>query len=360
MKLCIDISQIAYSNTGVARAVCGLVDAICEHDKNNLWTFLYYSHNKLPPQNIVQTINNTRHKLMSIKVPMKIMQFFAYQVRLPIELLIGRQDIFITSDWLEFYAMKTKKATIVYDIIYKLYPEFVHPTILGVQAKRMALVAKESSYIIADSKSTKNDIGNILAINPQKVSHLYLGVKIDAKYEELSVVCSKFTIQKDYILSVGTLSPRKNIQRLINAYQKLQRNDVQLVIVGQKGWGQEYESQNVIFTGSVSDSELKTLYKHALCFAFPSIYEGFGLPLIEAMQEGVPCACSSTSSLGELAKGYALTFDPTNENDIQLQLKKILDDQVLRKNLANQALPYAKSFTWERAYKQFITILVTL
>jgi glycosyltransferase involved in cell wall biosynthesis len=184
--------------------------------------------------------------------------------------------------------------------------------------------------------------------------------------EELN---KKFSIAGKYVLFVGTLQPRKNIVRLTEAFSKLEEKDLNLVVVGKKGW--QYEEildapkkynveKKVLFLDSVSDSDLFSLYKNAQCFVLPSLYEGFGLPILEAMQYGCPVITSNVSSLPEAGGDAALYFDPLNIEDMAQKIKMVLTDTNLREEMIKKGYNQIKKFSWEKTAKETLEVLESL
>jgi len=185
----------------------------------------------------------------------------------------------------------------------------------------------------------------------------------------------KFGISSPYILFVGTLQPRKNISRLIEAFAKLEPSiknkegsikDLRLVIVGKKGW--QYEEilaapekfgvkEKVKFLENITDEDLPFFYKNALCFCLPSLYEGFGLPILEAMQYGCPIATSNVSSLPEAGGDAAVYFDPENVEHITKALQSLVDDEELRSKLLKKGYEQVKKFSWEKTARKTLDVL---
>ena len=179
----------------------------------------------------------------------------------------------------------------------------------------------------------------------------------------------KFGIKRDYILFVGTLQPRKNIERLVEAFSKLKNKELELVIVGKKGW--QYEeilaapskfgvSERVKFLDFVENKDLPSLYKNALCFVLPSLYEGFGLPVLEAMKFGCPVLTSNVSSLPEAGGDAAIYFDPTSAEDIAKSLQLVINDEGLRKEMIKKGYNQVKKFSWEKTAKETLKVLEAL
>ena len=224
---------------------------------------------------------------------------------------------------------------------------------------------KKATKVLTISKSSKNDIINEYKIKAEKVVVTYPGIKQIANMdkEELD---KKFDIKGDYILFVGTIQPRKNIKRLIQAFAKLNKKDLNLVIVGKKGWMYEETlntpqdlgiSEKVKFLDFVSDKELPSLYKNALCFVLPSLYEGFGLPLLEAMQYGCPVITSNISSLPEAAGEAALYVDPESVDDIAEKMEKLVTEPKLREDLIKKGYEQVKKFSWEKTARETLKVL---
>ena len=359
MNIGIDISQIVYAGTGVARFTDGLVKAVCKYDKTNQWTFFFSSLRQKLPNEIKSCINKQGGKIIQYTLPPTLLSIIWNDLHLyDVENIAPNLDWFITSDWTEPPAKKTKKATIVHDLVYLRYPETVDSKILKVQQKRLQLVKKESNLIISDSICTKNDLIELLKIPENKIKVIYPGVEINSSTIDKEQIISKFGLHQPYILTVGKSEPRKNIKRLISAFQQINHPEIDLVIVGPKGWDDlNIKGEQIHCLGFVNDQELATLYQNCLFFTLPSIWEGFGYPVIEAMQAGAPVTCSNTSSIKEIAGNAALTFNPLQISDIKSALQMMIDDQPLRTRLISMGKKQQQLFNWENYYNELITTL---
>jgi glycosyltransferase involved in cell wall biosynthesis len=181
---------------------------------------------------------------------------------------------------------------------------------------------------------------------------------------------AKYNISDNFILFVGTLQPRKNIARLIEAFAKIEeKKDLQLIIIGKKGW--LYEEiletpsrlgieEKVKFLHSISNEELNVFYKHALCYVLPSLYEGFGLPVLEAMNHGCPVITSNISSLPEAGGDAALYVDPESVDDIAKKMTRLINDENLRKELIEKGKKQVAKFSWEKTAKETLAVLEEL
>ena len=248
--------------------------------------------------------------------------------------------------------------------------------------------AESSAHIIADSAATKRDLMDLLHIPEQKISVVYLGVGREFKpvHDEAQIAATKtaYGIAGPYILYVGTLQPRKNLVRLVQAfarivqavdsgYEDINRFDagnpqrtLSLVLAGGKGWWhEEIESTvaemglagRVIFPGYIKEEHLPALYSGAELFVLPSLYEGFGLPVLEAMACGTPVVASNVSSLPEIVGNAGVLAKPTDEGDLARAMVRVLMDPLRAAELRQRGLEQAKQFTWERCARETLAVL---
>jgi glycosyltransferase involved in cell wall biosynthesis len=233
------------------------------------------------------------------------------------------------------------------------------------------MVARKAEAIVAVSKSAGNDIVRLLKVPASKVHVIMNAVSPAFKRvedaAELEAVRARYGLQGPYILYVGTIEPRKNLVRLIGAFARLRRGGLphKLLMVGQPGWHcepiyAEVERQGlkseVIFTGYVPFEDLPALYSAASAMAFPSIYEGFGLPVLEAMACGTPVVTSSSSGLAEVADGAALLVNPLSIDEIAGALHKVCSQPELAAELSALGVARAHEFTWENAARATLDV----
>ncbi len=352
MKIGIDISQIAYKGTGVGRFTEGLVNTICNYDSKNDWVFFFSSLRQSLDSSIRHSIQKKQFKLVEMKIPPRGLSFLWNDIHaLKIETITGPLDWFITSDWTEPPA-RCKKATIIHDLVFVRYPDTVDPLIRKVQKTRMEWIHKESSLIFCDSISTQQDVNKYFYDEKKRIVVNYPGVEVSFPNKTvLDNVRAKFKLKQPFVLTVGKLEPRKNLQTLINAYNQIEGKKPQLLIVGPDGWGPELRPvEGVRLLGYLSDEELHTLYLICLFFIYPSLWEGFGYPVVEAMNLGVPVATSNTSSLKEIGKNAALLFNPGSQQEIKNALERLMQDDKFRRELSRKGKARAKDFTWKRYY----------
>ena len=219
---------------------------------------------------------------------------------------------------------------------------------------------RRANKIIAVSEHTKKDIIKYFGIPSWKIIVIHNGVEEAPADNEKENVRKKFDIKQDFIISVSTLQPRKNITGLIKAYNSLRSSSVfknyQLVIAGNKGW--DYTeifqlvkklalTKKVIFTDYISKKDKFALLKEASLLVFPSFYEGFGLSILEAMQQGTPVVTSNITSMPEVAGKAGLLVDPYKETSIARGIKKVLTNNELKRKMARSGIANAKKFSWQ-------------
>lgn len=284
------------------------------------------------------------------------------QIGLPFSLYTSskKPDVFLT---LTHYAPRFSPVpTIVsvMDLSYLHFPETFRKNDLYQLTKWTEYSVKKAEKVVTISNSSKDDIIKHYHVPPGKVKVVHLGLKplsMDKKLSDLE----GFGVKGNYVLFVGTLQPRKNIVRLIESFAMLPddiRSKYQLVIVGKKGW--LYEEilsapkklnieEKVLFLDYVSDNDLPSFYKNADVFVLPSLYEGFGLPVLEAMKYGCPVITSNVSSLPEAGGDAALYVDPEDKESIRDAIVKVLTDKSLREKMIEKGNTHYKKFTWEKA-----------
>jgi glycosyltransferase involved in cell wall biosynthesis len=364
MKIGIDISQTAYKGTGVARFTRGLIDAIITYGGGHEWVFFYSSLRSPINNDLKRLIQKNNQSLITVPIPPTVLQFLWNTVHsIPIELFTGKLDWLITSDWTE-PPSKAKKATIIHDLTVFQHPQTVHPHILSTQKQRLAWVSKESSLIITDSKTTTSDVKHYFPELRAHVETIYPGVTITKSSDEvLTRVKKTYNLTKPFVLSVGKLEPRKNIKGLIEAFNAANDGSYELIIIGPKGWDQSYASYDLKHTriiGFVTDDELHAFYELCSFFAYPSFWEGFGFPVVEAMLHHKAVVTSNTSSLAEVGAKGAHLCDPHSVQDITSALRTLMSDTSKRNVLAEEGYIHAQQFSWKRYYEKLMDALKSI
>ncbi|MDE2589538.1 MAG: glycosyltransferase family 4 protein [Patescibacteria group bacterium] len=296
------------------------------------------------------------------------------QIGLPIYLFthLPRPNVFFTPSHYAPRISPVPTAVSVMDLSYVHFPELFAKKDLYQLREWTKYSVRNAKKIFTISESSKNDIINYYRIPSDRVVVTHLGMKdrqdTPVSFDELQ---KKFALPKKYILFVGTIQPRKNIGRLIDGFAAVAKKhkDVDLVIVGKKGW--MYEpilaepakmgiENRVHFLDFVNDAELAGLYTNAICYCLPSLYEGFGLPILEAMQYECPVIASNVSSLPEAGGDACLYVDPERPTDIAQKIVELIEKPALRKKLKEKGLEHIKKFSWTKAAAQTLVVLEEL
>lgn len=226
----------------------------------------------------------------------------------------------------------------------------------------IAFKKKKLKKVTTVSKHSKEDLKSLFKFKDEDINVVYNGV---SNLDDISISANnnigKNILNSKFIMSIATIEPRKNLQALINAFEKLATEDseIKLVLVGRKGWNESVKVRNefkerVVTTGFISDFELKSLLQKTQAFILPSYYEGFGLPVLEAMKYGAPCIISNNSSLPEVGGDAAIYFDPHNYNEIYKKIKIVLGDSILQNEMVKKGEERIKTFTWEITMKKIL------
>jgi len=359
MNIGIDIrSTLKKEQTGIGRYTFNLIKALAEIDSRNNY-YLYSQKRVFDFKRRLPKIaqQNFRHRVDYFKKGS--------------DKILPELDIFHTSAYDLERPMRAKRFIVtVHGVIIKAYPDgFTEATIkqLDTRLKRILL---EADLLIADSYNTKSDLMKFYSVSDSRIQVIYPGVNKPAHLDRPAQLGRLGAVR--YILFVGTIEPRKNIQGLIKAFNLLKKEHGikhKLYIVGMKGWMynsvfNEYENSeykdDIIFKGYVKDGELGILYKNASVFVYPSFYEGFGFPVVEAFSYGVPVVTSITSSCGEVAGEAALLIDPGEHKQIGGAILKILDNEDMGKELAQKGLSRANEFSWKLTAERFLKLCRSL
>jgi glycosyltransferase involved in cell wall biosynthesis len=261
--------------------------------------------------------------------------------------------------------------TTVHDLSYALFPDDAPPRDKLVLGRLLPMSVRKAKAVIVVSQNTRKDIVQRFRVPDERINVIYEAapphIRRVTTVDELERVRARYGIKGDFVLAVGNLQPRKNLSRLVEAFAVVRRSRVpaQLAIVGQARWRESEAmrlvqerglTKDVIFTGYVPDADLPGLYSGAAAFAYPSLYEGFGLPVLEAMTCGAPVITSNTSSLPEVAGDAALQVDPTSVRALAEAMQAILTQGDLATRLSQRGLRRAAMFSWERAAQQTLEV----
>ena len=365
MHLGIDITSLLYGR-GVSRYTRNLLIALNQLPKLqfSLYGTTFRRRRELLNQIQQLHLKNEAHLVQAYPISLvsKLWQFGLN----PIRERLPRIDVFHAWDWHLPPDTAIPMVTTIHDLAMLRFPQIAHPSILRAHQVAWNRIKSSQTQVIAVSQTTRKDIIELLGIEPQRVRVIYEALPQETVVvgellteEKTEIILKKFSLSRPYFLFVGTQEPRKNLNRLIQAWQAFAK-DFDLVIVGESGWNQDqvpHTQIKPIFLGSVKDLELAALYDQARMFLYPSLYEGFGLPILEAFYHGTPVVTSSNSGMAEVAGNAAELIDPLEADSIANGIKNILnEDQTAEKIRDQRMILRLQLFRWEDVARQTLAM----
>lgn len=373
MKVGVDIRVLLDKNySGVASFTYNLLKNIIKKDEPGAYCFFYNSFKKSKMPEFIP-----EDKIISTRYPNKIFNYFLQKkLSYPrLDKVVGGVDIFY-SPHINFssFSGKSKNAITIHDLSFLRYPEFFSKRKnFWHQAINIKKNIKKFNKIIAVSHNTKNDIIELLNVSPEKIEVIYPGLPefSFSKIFSSNYLKKKYNIDRDYILYLGTIEPRKNISGLISAYNLLRENghNFLLVLAGawgwktseiRKKWKKSPYKDDIRFISYIEDESKPLLYEKARLFIYPSFYEGFGFPPLEAMNFSLPVIASNTSSLPEVLGDGALLVNPDKSEEIYLAMKNVLIDEDLRRGLIERGRARVAEFNWDKTADGYLKIFKSL
>jgi glycosyltransferase involved in cell wall biosynthesis len=326
-----------------------------------------------PIDPIITETPQAQHKLFRLFPGKVFNQLTKKRLLPPINLMYqGNPDLAVFMNYVRLPLLpRTRSMTAVHDLTFVVYPEYVQDKNLAFMRRFVPSSIKKSNHILTISEATKDDLVNHYQVDPKKISVVYPGVQIEsfAGATLSDAQRQKYQLPKNFFLYLGTLEPRKNIVGIIEAYSQL-RPDMQkkyaLVLAGGKGWNNQailraiadYDGPGALITpGYIDEEDIASLYAGAELFLFPSHYEGFGIPILQAMAAGTPVITADNSSLPEVAGDAALIVSSKNSHQISAAIESIVTDAGLRRRLIQKGRARVKQFTWEHSAIQFIAAI---
>ena len=360
MKVCIDISPALFRPTGIGRYVADLAEALLEHNGESEYVAFY---NRASEAALVSPFAGMgRLSTPHGDKPWRMRVLVAHLARLSQDHLLPGIDVFHGADNLLPRLSCIRTVLTLHDLAFRLQPGTFTPLNRWYLTVMTPRFLRAADAIIVDSESTKRDAMRLYGVPQERLTVVLPGVKSFfhpvRDPGRLQEIRSRYALPERFILHVGTVEPRKNLATLFEAFKLLSGTEVKLVIAGRKGWSCEeifarlarlgLES-HVVFTGFVPDDDLPALYSLAEVFAYPSLYEGFGLPPLEAMACGTPVVSSNSSSLPEVVGDAAILVVPGDVPGWKEALETLLALAELKASLRERGLRRASRFTWEAA-----------
>jgi glycosyltransferase involved in cell wall biosynthesis len=367
LRICVDLSAGIHGSAGIGRYTLQLMNGVVAADAESQYT-LFYNR----PEDAQAPINLQHLPARTIPYSEKEWRFrtlLAHLLHRPQDSLLGQADVFHATNNVLPHLVQIRSIFTLYDLAFRLHPATHTRLNRWFLATMMPFFLRKADHVIAISKATARDAMELYNLNQEKITVIYGGITphfrpvTDERRQQQ--IRSHYSLPHRFILFVGTLEPRKNLPNLLRAFAAANTGEVKLVIAGKKGWfyqpifnlvrelGIEQEVQ---FLGFVPDEDLPVLYSLAEVFAFPSLYEGFGLPVLEAMACGAPVITSNISSLPEVAGDAAWLVEPSDVQGMRLAIERLVNEPTLRQEFSRRGLVQSSQFSWRRAAEETLDL----
>lgn len=368
MRIGINALLLKRQKTGTISYIYNLIKSLNKIDTKNeyvLFTNQQFQENDFSLQ------GNFLTKKVGLREENTYKRIYWEQFYLSRELIHLKIDLLHSPSQVALRSSATRSILTIHELTYLIHPEFLSKHKYLYYRYFVPISIYKTDKIIAVSENLKKDILRFFRVPQDKIEVICCGVDEIYRPVEKNIakneVRQRFGIYDDYILYVGTIEPKKNLKRLIEAYFFLRKdtNRYKLVIAGPKGWlyNEIYKTikrlnidNDIIFTGHLYSSDLLFLYNAASVFVYPSLYEGFGLPVVEAMACKTPVVTSNTPALREVAEEAAIFVDPLDTKSLSKSITEVLENPSLQENLIARGLKRARQFSWEEAAQRTLKL----
>ena len=349
MRIVYDVSPLSHPLTGIGTYVRGSLGGLVEAAGGKHEIVAFAPTSPAGRKAIPRALDGLDVELCLVPLPLsqRWRDGWSRLGRPALERFVGGFDVFHYSDWMYPPQAGGVRATTVHDLVPLRYPEWVTPKTAAMHGAKYANTARTADLVFVNSEYTGRDVVERLGVAPGRVQVAYPGVK-----ETFGPDGENADLGRPYVLSVATLEPRKNLETLVAAHRLL-GDDLLLAVAGGTGWGDQPELRgaNVVRLGFVSDDELARLYRGAAAAVYPSRFEGFGMPIIEAMACGVPTVASAHASMDEASGAAAVRADPDDPEAIAAAIREGIER---RDELVPAGLEHARRFTWRATGEVFL------
>ena len=369
MRICIDARNLIFEShwAGTTLYTLRMIESLLKIDRTNTYT-LYFNFLRGRLFNRLPLLRDLGARMKVLRLPRKYADPLCDNYHFPIDLVTGRFDILHGPAYELLYHRKGRSVVTIPDLTFHLYPEWLGSSWRDHFIEDVYSAIERADLFITISNYIKEEMIEHLGIPEEKIAVTHLGV--DERFSprgdegERNVLINRYGLMNPYLLSVATREPKKNLSGLLRAYRALNErltDAPRLVLVGKGGWEStpthdEIKAlglQNKVVTpGYIPSVDIPRLYRHAEVFLFPSIYEGFGLPLLEAMASGCPVVAGRAASIPEVAGDSAVLIDPRDTEALAAAIDDLLSDEDKRKMFVMKGKERAKEFTWEKTASQ--------
>lgn len=369
MTIAYDVSFLQKEKTGIGIYILNLIKHILAVDKTSHYV-LFGSSFSLD----VEKINSLRTENVSLKlyrVPGAAKRFLWNDLNLNIDFLIGNYDLFHSTEGFVLPATRKIRVVTVHSVAARIMPRFFTSGILR-DNKYLGKVVKYADAVITVSESSKIDLMRLFDIKEDRIHVHHIGRDVDFQrvtdQSLLAAIRSRYRLPEKFFLFVGTIHPAKNLGGLIDAFELMIKRtacDYKLVVIGNYGWMYKTARSKLericgsgfgMYLGYVDNKALPAIYTLAKALVFPSFYESFGIPILEAMSCGIPVVCSRNSAMPEVAGNAAIYVNPYDISGIAEAMLTMIQDEDLYSELSNQALHRSKLFSWDETAKKTLSL----
>ncbi len=373
MHVCLDVSPTAQQHAGLGRYAGEIARALSDYKPDVDLTLFY---NRQGEARLPDYLSHLRQQTVNLgNKPWRMGVLLSRLTRWPMDKTFGAVDIFHATNHLLAHFGQAKTIFTLHDLIFLHYPAYHLPYNRWYLTFAMPRYLRAADVIITPSICSKQDAIKFYGLPEEKIKVIYEAAapifRPATDPTHLECIRQKYGLPQKFILHVGTIEPRKNLTRLLAAFKPLLAEwpALKLVLIGKKGWlyadffqklrnlGLE---EAVIFPGYIAEADLPACYQLAEVFVYPSLYEGFGLPPLEAMACGTPVVSSDSSSLPEVVGDAGLLVNPTDPAALTGALQRALADEALRADLSRRALAQARKFSWHRAVDELVGVYRSL
>lgn len=360
MKICLDYQPAVTQRAGIGRYTRVLAEQLpaLMNPEDSLKLFYFDFKGKgEQPSNLPLNVSIKRFRLCPGAIMQKLWNYSSFP---SFDMLAGNADIYHFTNFLSRPVNKGKVVASIHDMSFMRYPEFTEEKNLAYLTRGIKRTIDFADAIITISKFSAEEIEYFFPSAKGKVFYSHLGIAQNfspSSIEEIDAVKQKYKLERPYIITVGTIEPRKNHLLLVDAFEQIAAQGIDLVVVGGIGWKSDKIMERLTTSkfapqihvlNHLGDGELPALYSGASVFALPSYYEGFGFPPLEAMGCGTPVVSAPGGSLKEVIEDAGIIVEDYNADAWATELMRAITDTELRKSLINKGLLHIKKFTWDK------------
>jgi len=370
MVIGIDYTAALKQGGGIGRYTRGLVTTLARLDRTHQYRLLATKDAPLADLHLFNTHANFSHRRYPLAERWMTIGWHRFYLPIPVEWFAGEVDLFHSPNFILPPTRHAKTLLTVHDLSFMRHPQGAWPSLRNWLNKVVPRSLARADHVLADSEHTKRDLIELFSLSTDNIT--VVGAGVEARFQLITditqhdAVRARYRLPEKFILGLGTLEPRKNFVGLIQAFENSPvRETHHLVIGGGKGWlyddifaaaAHSAVAERIHLIGFVADEDLPLLYNLADIFAYPSHYEGFGIPVIEAMACGTPVVCADNSCLPEVAGEAALQVNATDKAALAAALHVFATDEVARQQAIERGFQQARKFTWEAAAQRLLQV----